>query len=106
MVEKVIVCFVCIPVASNTQTDLPCEPWFGSGGGAEIFVHLEKEAFTDFQFQHRMLLNVCTFPLVQCFSLCQLNIFDQSQIICMSNTEKPPGFPLCGFSRVQPKDII
>lgn len=66
VVEKVIVCFVCIPVASNTQTDLPCEPWFGSGGGAEIFVHLEKEAFTDFQFQHRMLLNVCTFNILAC----------------------------------------
>lgn len=67
VVEKVIVCFVSIPVASNTQTDLPCEPWFGSGGGAEIFVHLEKEAFTDFHsfniecflmFAHSLWFNV------------------------------------------------
>lgn len=62
----VIVCFVCVPVASNTQTDLPCEPWFGSGGGAEIFVHLEKEAFTDFHsFNTECLLMFALFACTQ-----------------------------------------
>lgn len=29
--RQVTVCCVYIPVTSNTQTNLPCEPWFGPG---------------------------------------------------------------------------
>lgn len=34
--------FVCIPVTSDAQANFPCEPGFGSGREAELFVHLER----------------------------------------------------------------